>query len=252
VQRFYGTAGIGFAEDLAKQLVPRGFGGEYRARVLHDHGFRDALTLNATDPTGSGCLIFVPLPEVGKLPPSVVSQWNRVAAHVAAGFRLHRKIAALSASTPAYEADAVLSPSGSVAHATGAAATPKAREILRNAVRAVDRARGPLRARCPEEAVEVWRGLVSGRWSLVDRFESDGRRYVLAYRNDPAAPDPRGLTPRERQVAGYAALGQSNKLIAYELGISAATVGVLIGRATAKLGFKSRAEFVRDFQPRPS
>jgi DNA-binding NarL/FixJ family response regulator len=117
-------------------------------------------------------------------------------------------------------------------------------------VRAVHRARGKLRKRDPERALATWRGLVAGRWSLVDRFEADGRRFIIAHPNAPDAPDPRALTPRERQVAGYVALGQSNKLIAYELGISPSTVGVLVGRAAKKLGAKSRAALASTFVPR--
>jgi hypothetical protein len=81
------------------------------------------------------------------------------------------------------------------------------------------------------EAVEIWRGLVAGLWSLVDHIDTDGRRYLVAHRNDPTTPDPRALTERERQVVAYADLGQSNKLIAYQLGLSVSTVGVLLARA---------------------
>lgn len=34
--------------------------------------------------------------------------------------------------------------------------------------------------------------------------------------------------------------GHSNKLIAYELGIAASTVGVLLGRAASRLGVRTR------------
>jgi DNA-binding NarL/FixJ family response regulator len=58
---------------------------------------------------------------------------------------------------------------------------------------------------------------------------------VVAHRNDATVPDVRGLTWRERQVAGHAALGHSNKVIAYELGLSVSTVGEHLARARAKL-----------------
>jgi DNA-binding NarL/FixJ family response regulator len=122
-----------------------------------------------------------------------------------------------------------------VEHATGVATTPAARGALTLGARAVDRARGALRRRDPGEAVEVWRGLVAGRWSLVDQVDTDGRRYLIAHRNDPTTPDLRALTAREQQVVGYADLGHSNKLIAYELGLSPSTVGVLLKGARMKL-----------------
>jgi DNA-binding NarL/FixJ family response regulator len=112
---------------------------------------------------------------------------------------------------------------------------------LRSAARALDRARGSLRRRDPEQAVAIWEALVAGRWSLVDHFDSDGRRFVLAHRNDADVPDARGFTDRERQVLAYAALGHSNKVIAYELGLSTSTVAYHLTRARAKLQLRSAA-----------
>ena len=89
------------------------------------------------------------------------------------------------------------------------------------------------------------KGLVSGRWTLLDHFESDGRRYVLARRNEPHGAPLEKLTKRERQVVGYLALGHSYKLIAYELGISTSTVAALVWRACNRLGVESREELAR-------
>jgi hypothetical protein len=152
----------------------------------------------------------------------------------AATVRLHRT-AGLFTAQGIPSADAILTPAGRVDHATGTATAKPARESLREGVRAMERARGPLRRRDPREAVEVWRGLVAGLWSLVDHFDSDGRRYLVAHRNDPTTPDPRALTERERQIVAYADLGQSNKLIAYQLGLSASTVAVHLAHAREKL-----------------
>ena len=138
--------------------------------------------------------------------------------------------------------EAILDPQGKVAHALQPAQGQPARAALGRAVKALDRARGPLRRRNPEEAIAMWQAMVSGRWSLLDHFDSDGRRYVLAHRNDPQVPDDaRGLTLRERQVVAYAALGHSNKVIGYELGISTSTVGSHLATARAKLALPSAA-----------
>lgn len=59
------------------------------------------------------------------------------------------------------------------------------------------------------------------------------------------ARDSKPLTLRERQVTIRAALGQSNKVIASELGIAPSTVGVVFMRAAAKLEGKSRADLIR-------
>jgi DNA-binding CsgD family transcriptional regulator len=197
---------------------------------------RDQFWINAQDPTYFGCAFLVMSKDRSGWHPSEAAAWRRVAAHVSAAFRIRRQFGSRGAVAPdPSAAEAILSPSGSLKHATEPAQGDGVRSALRTAVRARDKARGPLRHRDPEHATELWQALVAGRWSLLDHFDSDGRRFVIAHRNDAAAPDMRGLTPRERQVASHAALGHSNKVIAYALGLSVSTVGVHLARARAKL-----------------
>jgi hypothetical protein len=92
--------------------------------------------------------------------------------------------------------EAVLESSGKVAHADGQAATKDAQSRLRAAAKAIDCARSRARAE-PDEALELWRGLAAGRWSLVDQFDSDGRRYIVARKNEPQVQDPRHLSLRK-------------------------------------------------------
>ena len=87
----------------------------------------------------------------------------------------------------------------------------------------------------------------ASRWSLVDHFDKDGRRYLVARKNDPFVQGSK-LTLRERQVLGFACLGHSNKLIAYELGLATATVGVLLSTAMRKLEIPTRVELIRRFR----
>jgi DNA-binding NarL/FixJ family response regulator len=94
----------------------------------------------------------------------------------------------------------------------------------------------------PERALATWTALVSGRWSLVDRYERDGRRYLVARPNPHDAPDPRMLSERERAVAHLVALGWSNKWIAYELGLSPSTVATHLSSALEKLRLKARTD----------
>jgi DNA-binding NarL/FixJ family response regulator len=111
---------------------------------------------------------------------------------------------------------------------------------LRSAVQSIERARTTLRGDV-RAALGLWRGLVSARWSLVDAFEADGARYIVAREN---IPDARlsGLTPTESCVVTYAARGFSTKEIAYTLGVSDATVRVLIRRAVQRCGVRDRHE----------
>ena len=211
-------------------------------------GIRDCQNLSFPDPSGLLVLISAPMPDTRRPSRREVTTWSRVAAHIAAGARL-RTIAS-HAKTPAMEdGDAVLSPSGAVQDAGPPAQSREAREALRRAARAIDRAR--TKSRSDEDAaLDAWQGLVAGRWSLVDRFDSDGRRYLVARRNDPDVPDPRALTRRERQVLAYAAMGHPLKLVAYSLGLSVSTIALHRARAMRKLGLRSQAEVVRLFTPR--
>ena len=95
--------------------------------------------------------------------------------------------------------------------------------------------------------LSLWRALVSGEWALVDVYEHNGKRYVVARRNDVRPLLPKPLSPRERQALEFAGRGESNKVIAYEMGICASTVGVLLHRAAQKLGCQTRSELLARF-----
>ncbi len=106
------------------------------------------------------------------------------------------------------------------------------------------RSRGPLRRTDPIEALDLWRGLVDGRWSLLEHHESDGRRYLVAIENPPTVTDPRRLSTRERQVVHCVADGNDNVLVGYRLGISASAVASHLSTALRKLGLGSRSELI--------
>jgi DNA-binding CsgD family transcriptional regulator len=55
-------------------------------------------------------------------------------------------------------------------------------------------------------------------------------------------PDPRGLTPREREILPYLAAGRTSRQIAEALFISPRTAGAHISRILAKLGASTRGE----------
>jgi DNA-binding CsgD family transcriptional regulator len=82
---------------------------------------------------------------------------------------------------------------------------------------------------------------------MIDKFDSDGRRFIVAVKNDPVHQDTRGLTARERQVAEWVGLGKSSTEVAYILGVSDAAVTNCTARAQEKLGLHTRAELVSFF-----
>jgi DNA-binding CsgD family transcriptional regulator len=167
--------------------------------------------------------------------------WSRLAVHLGTGLRLHDRLAKQNA-----EPDAVLSPNGKLLHAQGDATGKSSREDLATATKTLDKVRGRLRTVDEDEAVSLWRALVRGEWSLVDRFDSDGQRFVVAHKNTPGAGG-RGnqLSVREAHAAALLARGYSNKLIAYELGLPPSTVSRLLARACKALGVESNVELVR-------
>lgn len=212
---------------------------------LARYGWRDITAFSGVDPEGHGVYFGAWLPAPKQLSEKMRMRWTRVAVHAATALRLRRRLA--GEARPAERAEAVLAPSGKLEHASGEARLDEARASLCAAVRDLEQARGKMRKSDPDAAVASWKGLVSTRWTLVDQFESDGKRWVLAHRNEPRLGGLDALTERERQALGFAALGHTNKLVAYELGVSASTVAVLLHRAARKLGVATREELLAAF-----
>lgn len=168
-----------------------------------------------------------------------------VAAHISAALRL-RVLAAPIADVDGVT-ESVLSPGGKVLHAVGEATSPRAKDSLVEAVVRRERARGTLRRVDSEEAAELWSVLVSGRWSIVDFVDRDGKRLLLARKNPLESPDVIALTRDESDVLWLATQGHSRKYIAYELGISVAQVGRRLLSAQRKLRVSSRRELLQRF-----
>lgn len=229
----------------------------YEALTRHV-GCKDILTLWALDPDLHGVNLSIPSPAVIQLTPAAREHWQMLVVHIAAGHRLRNRLTDAGPATgvPVTEmplnAEALLDPTKFiVSQAAGGAQDSEASKTIREAAVRVDKARGKLRKSDPEEALELWHGLVRGRWSLVDWFDTDGRRFVLAKPNAPHIGDPRGLTEREHQVATYAALGESNKLLSYRFGISRPRVSKLLNSAMHKLGVKTQAQLIEKMRGLP-
>ncbi|MBW1757554.1 MAG: response regulator transcription factor [Deltaproteobacteria bacterium] len=218
---------------------------------------KDVLTITAVDRTGSGVAIVAPLPEVTKLTGHDAQRWEMLAAHLDAGHRLRQGLSALEAGEQPcpdlpHDAEAIFDANTfRLTEAVGPAKHRTSARKLRDAAVTVDRARGKMRDTDPEKALQIWKALVRGRWSMVDWFDTDDRRFVLALPNAPDVSDPRGLSEREGQVVAYAVLGQANKMIAYRLGLSRSRVSMLLRAAMRKLDVQTRTQLVlkmRDFE----
>lgn len=224
--------------DTASAAYQRFYGRDFSrwefVAGLRDMGLQDQLVAKAYDPTGAGCFLLAQMRDVHAQPTEHTETWDHVLSHLLAAMRLRRALASS-------RDEAVLAPDGRLLHAEEPAQSQRAREALRAAALSMDRARCRGK-RDATRALEEWRALVDGRWSLVDSFESDGRRYLVARQNDPRIAFPRKLSDRERQVASYAARGYSNKFIAYALGLSASTVSSHLNAAMRRLGARHRGE----------
>jgi DNA-binding CsgD family transcriptional regulator len=208
------------------------------------------LSLTAIDPDGSGPHISIASKDPMILDKRERMFWQMLEVHLAAAHRLRRtlspdEVEGAPLTEIPMQGEALVDPKRFLlAHAVGDAQTAEAAASIRRAARHVDEARGALRRSDPHEALSLWQGLVRGKWTLVDWFDADGRRFILARPNSPRIQDPRGLTEREAQVATYAAAGDSNKLIGYRLGLSSSYVSKLLHSAMKKLGVKTQAQLI--------
>lgn len=187
-----------------------------------------------------------PIEAEQELPPNLREQWTLINTHLGAALRLQRAVEERTSTSVEETSSGVLSAAGEVIDLfeEPLKAAPELQEAIRFAAKNIDKARGKLRRSDPLQAMELWKGLVDGQFSLVDHFDTDGKRYILLKRNAPETLNHRALSYRERQVFTAAAQGLSNKLIAYELGLSDSTVSTLLQRAFQKLNISSRLQLI--------
>jgi DNA-binding CsgD family transcriptional regulator len=235
---FYRSApGISITQILGGREKAMSHGG---LQELAPVGVHDQLLLQCSNLDHKGFVVAAPMPIAKNIHPRRTRALARLAVHIAAANRLRHN----AVDRGDVDTDAVLSPAGKVLHAEGNAKDQSARHELQRAVLDMELGRGALRKNEPERAVQLWRALVAGRWSLIESVDTDGRRFLLARRNAPSIADPKALGIEERRVAGHAALGHSTKLTAYALGIASSTVTERLATAMRKLGVGSRAELI--------
>jgi DNA-binding CsgD family transcriptional regulator len=97
-----------------------------------------------------------------------------------------------------------------------------------------------------EDVAAAWQDLLSGKLSRVALLRDGRGTHVIAVRSE-LGDDPRGLTSRELSIAARCAVGEANKSIAIDLGLSPVTVSAELCSAMEKLGLTSRAELVAWF-----
>lgn len=206
-------------------------------RPLLGEGAADVLGLRAGGLDRRGLLLCFPVlaPELPAL--ATRRRLDRVAAHLAAAFRLRDQAATLE------DASAVLDPQGRLQHARDADLIGR-RGALAAAVERMRHARGRETRLDPDASVNAWRALVDGHWSVIDHTDVDGKRFIVARRNEPLDRSRNAIHDTSRQVLELTAAGYSNKLVAYELGISPAAVTSHLHRGLKRLGLRTRQELI--------
>ena len=96
----------------------------------------------------------------------------------------------------------------------------------------------------PDEVVSALHEIVEGNTVVAPELTGVLAKVVQGGGSDALPPeDPFGeLTPREREILCHVAEGQSNKVIARNLGISDGTVKLHVKAVLRKLGLHSRVE----------
>jgi DNA-binding CsgD family transcriptional regulator len=207
-------------------------------------GAPDIMSVRAKNPFGQGVLVCVPITRAGRFGPRVRSRLGMVAAHLAAALRLR-----MLGVQPIEQSEAIFSSAGKAEHLSSDL-TKLPRSALERGVEGFLEARRLQRAE-PDQAIELWSALVGGKWSVFDQFDRDGRRFIVARRNELALADPRMLTTAERMILLYASWGHSLKLISYEVGLSQSSVFAQLKLAMRKLGLRRRSELLGLFEPSP-
>lgn len=222
-----------FHSQLVKRLPP---GVADVNRPFFDvGGYVDALAIQGIARSMSLGLV-VPLRAKRRLLPRDRQILLQVALHLESSLRAQLEPDAIVA---------VIEPDGSILHAEGRAAES---DLLRSRiaanVRQVEQVRRPT-LRTKLDAADAWTALIQGRWALLERTESDGRRSYLAIdcaqRHEPS----RTLSATEVEILKLASRGLAGKQISYALGLSDGTVSSALRSAALKLGCRSPAAVVQ-------
>lgn len=203
-------------------------------RGLETTGARDILTTFGVVNRNTSFGAYVPLATPRKTSRNQRARMRMLGAHLGSAFRARSR----TLDEAWFHAD------GKLCEAQGAARTQ--REELRTFVKRLDKLRARRGTGWDEtDALSAWTAMVQGRWTLLDFFDSDGRRFVVARANEPELGRELALTSREELVSKLHGMGQSSKYVAYSLGLSTAVVSELLTTAMLKLNVKSRSELIR-------
>jgi DNA-binding NarL/FixJ family response regulator len=201
------------------------------AAFRREYGVKDSIGVVVHPLAATPLVLWAGFGRSPLLPRPLTTALTHVGLHLEAAYRLRKRPTSVLA---------VLRPDGRVVHLER---TFFQRALLTERTRCIERARSR-RTRRTSDALELWKVLIAGRASIVER-EDGGQRLYFVVANPPARYAFRALSPDEVDTLGQVARGMSGKAVAYALGIAESTVAHRLAAASARLGLSSRVELVR-------
>jgi DNA-binding NarL/FixJ family response regulator len=207
------------------------------------YGMSASLWLLAPTPAGVGCALHASSPRARGAPERIRNAWRQLALHLALAQRLRQRLQPV-ATRCKLPATSRAEPDSLTAYQSKQSVKRlDAVQALRHAVRAADQELETTRRAEPGAALDA-----SAGWTLLDEFEADGSGFVVVRQRLGTSTRQKLLTGREREVVSLAARGHANKTIADLLGVEHSTVRVLLHRAAAKLGVRTRSDAIVRFR----
>jgi len=254
MQRLFSLASVSHATDLLAAVeakVPTLSSLLHKSRLFErglprlDQRFEypDSLNLVALDAEGRG-LSLVANRLASRQSPTRAQRTTlgALCGHLAAAARLRRKVRNTTALLDG--ADAIVDArNGKLVHQSSDPGGLPARRVIEAAMPGLAQARRAASRSTDElgdvgETLSMWRALYAGGFSVLAVITREGRRYVVARRNQPGRPAASAseLSERELQVLALVARGHPTSEIAYELGLSVSAVSWAVARAGLTLG----------------
>jgi len=100
-----------------------------------------------------------------------------------------------------------------------------------------------------DEGRRLWQELLDGRWAVVRHLDGAATRTLLLVRTEERGA---ALTAEEADLLARLERGDSVKQISIDHRLAPSTVSERIASALGKLGFRTRAEYLRFAPPRPT
>jgi len=211
-------------------------------KAFSHHGIRDAAGLIVPHHASRSFIFFTARQhEMSEVPQRARTRWTELQSHIAAVYDLRHRLRA----DTFVETDAVWFDTGGKCVESGPALKTDIRERLRNAVLTYEKNRSQSSSEKRVELEQYWSSVLSGKWAIMDRFDSDGRRFLIAIPVSKYGDGIRGLSAREREVLNYLGDGLSNKAIAFELGVTTTAISSHLNGIYRKLGMDDRASTVQ-------